>query len=337
MKHRVLVSFPEGWRPLMDAPLAVFAEAGMEVDVRWSAAGLPPEELGPLLRDKHAFLMSSDVVTAAMLDEAPDLRVLSKHGVGVDNLDIPAATGKGVVVCNTFGSNANAVADLAIGLLIAITRRVVEADAAARRGSIKPFIGPELSGKTLGIVGFGSIGRQTAKRAVGFGMKVLAYDVFESEELAAKFGIEYVSKDELLARSDFVSLHAPLNSGTHRMIGERELAIMRPGSYLINTARGDLIEEQALARALGSGHLAGAALDVYPTEPMPPTSPLLSAPNLILSTHMGGCTAEALINAAETGARNIISVLSNERPKFVVNPEVYELGTVRSIGAESNV
>lgn len=256
-----------------------------------------------------------DRIDAELLEAAPRLRVVSTCSVGVDHIDVAAASARGVRVGNTPGVLTDATADLAFALLLAAARRIPEADRYVRGGrwrkSWEPdlLLGLELSGATLGVVGLGPIGQAVARRATGFGMRALGW----TRSGSSAPGIESVrALDELLARSDVVSVHVARAPETIGLIGGRELARMRRGALLVNTARGGIVDEAALCAALASGHLGAAALDVFATEPLPPDSPLLAAPNLVLAPHIGSATRETRARMAELCVRNLLAGLRGE-------------------------
>ena len=270
-----------------------------EVDER---IGLTPEEYRAILPEYDALLVRSQVkVDAAMIAAGTRLTVIGRAGVGVDNVDIDAATHAGITVVNAPTGNTIAAAEHTLALLFALARRVAAADASVRRGEWKrsAFTGVELRGKTLGIVGVGKIGGAIADRAGALEMTILGTDPYVTVEAAANHGIELVPLDELLARSDVVTLHVPRTKATAAMIGAAQLARMKPTAFLVNAARGGVVDEAALAEALRAGTIAGAAIDVYSAEPPAPDNPLLGAPNTVLTPHLGASTAEAQVAVAE--------------------------------------
>jgi len=269
--------------------LELLGEPGWRV-VTPAAAALPAE-----LADADGLIIRSATrVTAELLEHAPGLRVVGRAGVGVDNIDLDAATRRGILVMNTPGGNAVSVAEHTLALLLALARSVPQLNAATHAGRWEKTAGTgiELRGKTLGLVGFGRVGSEMARRAQALELRVLACDPFVSENIAREAGVELVTLDELLARSDIVSLHAALSPATEKIMNAGTLAKMKPGARLINTARGELMDETALAEALRAGRLAGAAVDVFATEP-PRGSPLLGLANVIATPHVAGSTEEA--------------------------------------------
>lgn len=257
---------------------------------------------------------------------AKKLRIISNYGVGYNHIDIDAATRCGIMVTNLPYDVTEATADLTFGLLLASARRIAEADRALR--SKEPLDwgpmllnGHDVYGKTLGIIGLGRIGRAVARRAQGFNMKILYYDICRQYEAENAMGVEFLSKDELLQEADFVSLHVPLTPDSRHLIGSRELALMKRTAYLINSSRGPVINEQALLEALREGAIAGAGLDVFEHEPKL-TPGLSDCPNVVMTPHVGTSTAETRIRMAKAAAASIIAVLKGEEPPFLVNKEV---------------
>ena len=263
--------------------------------------GLKGEDLARALEGMDAVIVrSSTTITREAMQYATSLRVIGRAGVGVDNIDVDAATERGIAVLNAPSGNTISAAELAFALLLAVARRISAADRSMKNGEWdrKSFTGIELYGKTLGLVGAGRIGGEVAKRARAFGMRVLAYDPFLNAERAQTIGIELEPLDTVLSTADVISLHTPLTEQTAGMIGDAELARLRKGAIVINAARGGVVDEGALQRALESGHLGGAALDVYSEEPLPSEHPFRSLPNVVLTPHVGASTAEAQQNVA---------------------------------------
>ena len=277
---------------------AIFRERGIVVDEK---PGLTPDELTAIIGGYDGLaLRSSTRVTAAVLDAAlPRLKVIGRAGIGVDTIDVPAASARGVVVMNTPFGNSITTAEHAIAMLFALAREIPQADQSTQAGKWEKnrFMGVELSGKTLGLIGCGNIGSIVADRAHGLKMKVAAYDPFLSPERAIELGVDKVELDELLARADFISLHTPLTDQTRGILSREALARTKPGVRIVNCARGGLIDEAALKEAMDSGHVAGAALDVFAVEPAK-DSPLFGTPGLICTPHLGASTNEAQVNVA---------------------------------------
>jgi D-3-phosphoglycerate dehydrogenase len=276
---------------------AIFRERGIEVD---EISGQTPDELKSIISHYDGLaIRSSTKVTKDLLDAADNLKVVGRAGIGVDNVDIPAATARGVVVMNTPFGNSITTAEHAIALMFALARQLPEADASTQQGKWEKnrFMGVEVTGKTLGLIGCGNIGSIVATRALGLKMKVAAFDPFLTPERAVELGVEKVELDELLRRADFITLHTPLTDQTRNILSRENLAKTKKGVRIVNCARGGLIDEQALKEALDSGHVAGAALDVFVTEPAT-ASPLFGTPNFISTPHLGASTSEAQVNVA---------------------------------------
>ncbi len=287
---------------------------------------LTEDELITQLKGIDAVFAGGDPFTAGVIDSADRLKVIARDGVGLDQVDLKAATRKGVVVTITPAA-CESVADLAFGLLIAVVRKVFIADRCVRAHKWnlrEKFIGQDAHGATLGVIGLGRIGSFMAKRAKAFNMRVLAYDPYVSADKARGLRVELLDLEKLLRKSDIVTIHAPLTEETRGLMGEREFNIMKSGAFLINTARGAIIDEKALYRALTTGRLAGAGLDVLTVEPPLPDNPLLKLENVILTPHMGNDTLEAFESLSMEAANDIIRVLEGRRPLHPVNPEVLE-------------
>jgi len=295
--------------------IALLKETGWEVTAP-SAAELPSELAGA----DALIIRSATKATSSLLEKAPKLRVIGRAGVGVDNVDMDAATKRGVLVMNTPGGNAVSVAEHTIALMIGLARAVPQANASIQAGKWEKsaFSGTEMRGKTLGLVGLGRVGTEVARRARGLEMKVVAYDPFVTPAAARELEVELLPLDEVLRQSDVVSLHTSLSGSTEKMIDAAAIAKMKKGARLINCARGELIDEPALAEALKSGHLAGAAVDTFATEP-PKNSPLIGLPNLIATPHIAGSTAEAQEEVGTAIAQQVRDYLSEGVIRNAVN------------------
>lgn len=295
-----------------------------------------PEELPPpydvlleKVRDVDGLLpLLTDRIDANLMDAAPRLKVISNMAVGYDNIDVPEATKRGIVVGNTPGVLTETTADMAFALLMAAARRVAEADAFTRKGCWKTWgpmvmLGQDIHRATLGIVGLGRIGTEIAKRAKGFNMKVLYYDeIRRSQEEEKQLGVEYVSElSTLLSKSDFVSIHVPLGPQTHHLIGAAEFALMKPTAILINTSRGPVVDQKALYEALKSHQIFAAAIDVTEVEPIPMDSPLLTLDNIIITPHISSASVATRTKMANMAAENLIAGVQGEIPPNCVNPE----------------
>ncbi|HZH91247.1 MAG TPA: phosphoglycerate dehydrogenase [Pyrinomonadaceae bacterium] len=288
-----------------ESGLEPLREAGFTVEKR---TGLKPDELREIVRDYDGLVVRSETkVTAGLMDEAVRLRAIGRAGVGVDNIDVPAATSRGIIVMNAPDGNTMTTAEHTLALLLALARQVPQAHASLRGGKWerKKFVGVELRGKTLGVVGLGRIGRVVASRARGFEMKVLAFDPFIAPEQARDMELELAPLEEVCARADFITVHTPLTAETRGIIGAREIASMKRDVRIINCARGGLIDERALYDALKEGRVAGAALDVFEEEPPQQTNPLLQFDCVITTPHLGASTKEAQEGVAVTVAEQM--------------------------------
>ncbi|MBT3532975.1 MAG: hydroxyacid dehydrogenase [Rhodospirillaceae bacterium] len=294
---------------------------------------LPFSPLSPAQEKKFAkqlkgaagILLRPGYITPTLLDLLPDLRIVAVHGVGVDQVHVAACTERGVLVTNAPGANADAVAELALGLMLSLIRRIPQSAERVRAERVwgeARHTGTELKGKTLGLVGFGLIGTRVTRIARAFGMKVVAHDPGVKAKDIRSQGARPMKLDGLLAVSDFISLHAPHIPSTHHLINRSAIGRMKKGAFLVNTARGPLVDEKALLSGLKSGRLGGAALDVLEGEPPDPKSPIFEAPNLIVTPHIAGSTDECLAAIARTAALDIARVVQGKRAKFPVNKPV---------------
>jgi len=295
-----------------------FREAGFEVDQK---PGLSPEERRAIIQDYHGLVVrSATKVTADLMEAAKNLKVVGRAGTGLDNVDIPAATAKGIVVMNTPGQNSNAAAELAVTMIFALSRQLYRAceSLKACRWEKKALEGREVMGKTLGVVGFGNIGRIVGELGRGIKMRLLAYDPYLNAEQIRGFGAEPAPLEDLLAQADYVTIHVPKSKETTSLFNAETIAKMKDGSYLINCARGGIVDEDALYEALVSGKLAGAALDVFSVEP-PGEHKLLKLDNFICTPHLGASTFEAQVNVAVAVAEQMIKYLQEGVPVHAVN------------------
>lgn len=284
-----------------------------------------PHRLLDVVADYDALIVRSRTkVTAEVIERGSRLKVIARAGVGVDNIDLAAATKRRIPVVNAPAASTVAVAELALGHMLSLARHLPGADRSVRDGKWekKRFEGIELSGKTLGLIGSGRIGAEVARRAMAFGMRVVAYDPYLSKQTAKERGIDLADLATVLGSADFVSLHAALTPETKGMIGATQLGMMRRTAYLVNCSRGEIVQEEALAEALKAGTIAGAALDVFAKEP-PAGSPILSAPNTAFTPHLGASTGEAQARAGHVVAEQMELVFSGKKPEFVANPDVY--------------
>jgi len=314
-------------RSLAGAPLAGLAHR-CDLDV-WPARTAPtPEQLASRSRDADGLLcLLTDRIDAALLERCPRLRAVSSVSVGVDHVDLDAATARGIPVGHTPGVLTETTADLAFALLLAAARRVAEGDRFVRAGEWTPdhvwepdlLLGRDVHGATLGLVGLGAIGQAMARRAQGFGMRVLAW----SRTRRDMPGVAFASLDSLLPAADFVSVHVALNADTRGLLGESALARMKPGAVLVNTARGGIVDEDALADALRSGQLGAAGLDVFAREPLDPASPLLRLPNVVLTPHIGSASEATRARMVELAVENLLAALAGKPMPHCANPAVY--------------
>ncbi|HET6438182.1 MAG TPA: phosphoglycerate dehydrogenase [Anaeromyxobacter sp.] len=298
-------AFPEHLRQL--------EAAGCEIVPNQVGRPYLAAELKEALRGIDAIVTGTDELDAEVIASADRLKTIAKHGVGLDNIDLKAARARGIVVSAAFGAVHDSVADLTLALLLAVARGIVPAHLSTRSGQWKGFMGLELRGKTLGIVGLGRIGKEVALRAEAFGMRLAATDPRPDPAFAAAHQVRYLSLPELLAASDAVSLHAGLEQAGRPLLGAGELALMKRGAILVNTGRGHLVDEGALAEVLREGKLLGAGLDVFQEEP-PKKSPLLGLENVVLAPHMAGDTREARRRMGEITVENVVRVMRGERP-----------------------
>ena len=312
-----------------EAGLALLREVA-EVRVWEGAEGAPRDVLLAALRDADAVfaLPPCDRLDGAAMAGAPKLKVISGFGVGFDYVDVAEATRRGILVCNTPGTLTETVADHTWALLLAAARNVAQGDRFVRAGRWKQYepallLGADVCGATLGVVGLGAIGRAVARRAAGFGARVLYTGRARKPAAEAETGATFRSLDDLLAESDFVSINCALTPETRGLIGPRELARMKPTAILVNTARGAIVDQQALAAALKHGRLAAAGIDVYQTEPLPPDDPLLECENAVLVPHLGSATHATRARMSRVAAENIVAALQGRRPPHLVNPEAW--------------
>ena len=290
-----------------------------DVDVK---TGLPKEELAAIIGDYDALAVRSETkVTAEVIANAKNLKIIGRAGVGVDNIDVEAATKRGILVVNSPEGNTVAAAELTVAMLLALARNIPQADASLRGGEWKraKYMGSEVYNKTLGVIGLGKIGREVAKRLQSFEMNVLGYDPYLKPEQAEALGIKLVELDTLYKESDYITVHVPKTKETSGMINAEKLALMKPTVRLINVARGGIMDEAAVAEAAKAGRIGGAAIDVYSTEPATKDNPLLAIPNIITTPHLGASTEEAQVNVAIDIAEQIADVLQGKPARAAVN------------------
>lgn len=289
-------------------------------DLLFNPYGRPlnEEELIPLLSECEGYIAGLDYITARVLENCPHLKVISRYGAGYDRVDLQAAKNRGISVTNTPGANAEAVGELAIALVLAVARRIASLDTTTKKGDWVRSTGMELKGKTMGIVGLGSIGKIVARCAQGFQMKVIAYDPFIDADSLSDSQILSCTLEQIYEQADVISLHLPLNDATRHLIGQDALSKMKSSAIIINTSRGGIIDENAVYHALKEGRLGGLGLDVFELEP-PKDSPLFSLDNVVVTPHTGAHTREATLHMADLAVKNLIDVLSGNDCPYIVN------------------
>jgi D-3-phosphoglycerate dehydrogenase len=312
MAYKVLIA-TRSFGSTSQKPWDVLAEAGCEVFKADMSKKMTEERLIDLLNDMDAVIVGMVPMTAHVLENAPNLKVVGAHGVGVDHIDLDAASKLGITIANCPGANDPSVADLTIGLMIAVARSIPRVEQELKQGGWGRYQGGELWKKTLGLIGLGRIGRGVAKRAIGFDMEVMVHDPYVEQDQTRLTGVKFDLFENVITQADFLSLHTPLNNETRNMISSAELAAMKPSSYLINTARGGLVDEQALFKALTEGQIAGAAFDVFLEEP-PSNSPLLELDNMIATPHIGAHTQESIERMGVMAAQSVVATLQGGQP-----------------------
>jgi phosphoglycerate dehydrogenase-like enzyme len=305
-----------------DELLRPLVEHGHELVLLPAVEARQEERLAEAVGDSAAAIAGVEGWTRRVIESAPFLKIIARTGVGYDAIDLEAASAHGVLVTTTPGANHHSVSEAAIGLILAALRRFAVADRQMRTTgwSPRPY-GVELRQKTVGIVGTGLIGKEVVRRLQGWDVGIIVSDVIRDQAFAERYGLRYVELPELFASADVVTIHAPLLPATHHMVSEAVLRAMKPSAYLVNTSRGPLVDEAALAMALKEGWIAGAALDVFETEPLPSDSPLLGLPNVTLTQHIAGVTWESMQAMTAMAVDSVAAVLRGEVPKTAVNPE----------------
>ena len=304
-------------------PMDFLKEHGCEVELIPQGKKLSEDELVECAAGVDAMIVGVEKITDRVITGGKNLKVVAKHGAGVDNIDMAAATQRGIVVTSAPGANSEAVADLTIGFFLALARQIPAADRAVKAGQWPRVVGTQFNNKTLGIIGVGQIGKKVAQRASGFDMNILVYDVVLDEAFAEMFNVQYLALEEVLAKADFISIHVPLTPATRNLIGPKEFKLMKKDAILVNIARGGVVDEEALFDALKEKKIQGAALDVFAQEPAKGNQ-LLTLENMIATPHMGGYTFEALHETGMICVRNIMDALEGREPKFLNNPEVLD-------------
>ena len=296
--------FPSSFGKFSDEPERILREAGLEV-TKFFKAGMTEDEVIEKLQGYDAVILGIEPMTARVMEACPQLKIVSRYGVGMDNVDQEAARRLGIRTFNTPGANSDAVADYTFGMMLDLARSISVTDRDLKAGQVKKHLGYPVYGRTLGIIGLGAIGKGMARRALGFGMKVMAYDVFWDEAFAKEHGVQRAELEEIYKEADFITLHCGLNEQTRNMIGAEQLRIMKPSAFLINNARGGLVDEAALNEALCSGEIAGAGIDAFVTEP-PIGSPLLELEQVIAAPHVAGSSMDSINNMGIFSARNVV-------------------------------
>lgn len=320
-RYRVVIT--DSVFPSLDPAIDVLRQVGAEVTL---APAPTREDILRVARQADGLLVTYARVTGDIIRQLEKCRIIARFGIGVDNVDVAAATERGIVVTNVPDYCIEEVSDHALALMLALVRKVCQANTLVQSGTwdLRPLTPiPRLRGKTLGLIGFGKIPRALAPKAHALGLHVLAFDPYVSVQAMVERGVEKVDLEELLRRSDIISIHAPLTPQTHHILDEERLRLVKPGAIIINTARGPLIDEAALVRALDEGRVAAAALDVLESEPPPKEHPLLGRENVILTPHMAFYSEESLVELQTKAAQEVARVLSGERPRYPVNPEVF--------------
>ncbi len=317
----VVVTTSPGFGKIGRVPQTI-ADHGWEF-IRCDDTALPDGGVSAHIGRMEFLVVGLIAATAEIINSAPNLRGVLKHGVGVDNIDIPAATARGIPVFNTPGANANAVAELAIGCLFSLARRIPMMHNVVTGGGWQRYIGTEIEGKTLGVVGLGNIGKTLARKARALGMRVVASDLYPDMAFVGEHGIELMDLKDLLAQADYVSLHIFGGTDNASLIGADEIALMKPTAYLMNFARGEVVDLDALAAALSADRLMGAAVDAYVEEPPDRTHPIFSHPRVVFSPHCGADTTESVERMGLMNIADIDAVLAGERSPRVLNPEIY--------------
>ncbi len=301
-------------------PGEILRSAGIELEAGERSKAYTEAELLDVIAQYDGIIVGTDPMTERVIQAGKQLKIIAKNGVGYDNVDLKAATARGIYVTFTPGAVEQTVADSTFALIFALGRQIVQGDAAIRRGEWKRAVGINLSNKKLGIVGLGRIGKNVVLRSRGFNMQVYASDPYADQAFCAEHSVRLVDLDELFATCDIVSIHAPLLEATRHLVNQRTLSLMKPGALLINTARGELVDEAALVRALQDKKIGGAALDVFSKEPLPGNSPLRALDNVILTPHTAGYSYDTLIASGMMIAESILAALKGQVPPHLVNP-----------------
>lgn len=324
MSGNVLITLFDTFLESNPSFIRMFQERGYNTIVRGDREPLSEEKLMPLIREADAYIVGLADVNRKVIESATRLKVIAAFGTGYNHIDTEAATQKGIVVANAQGVNAVSTAELTIGLMLDLARSVSSSDRCIRSGEWKSSVGSELHDKVLGIIGTGKIGYELARIAFhGFNMKILAHDVYQNENMIKECRAQYANIDTILENSDFVSVHIPLTEKTKGFISLKELKKMKKSAYLINAARGGIVDEDSLYEALVNQWIAGAALDVYTREP-PVGSRMIGLDNIITTCHLGGSTRDAIERIGKVSYENVVNVLEGKKTEYCVNPKVYD-------------
>lgn len=303
-------------------PGEMFKAAGIQVDISGKGKALTEAELLDIIEHYDGIIVGTDPMTPAVIRKGEKLKIIAKNGVGYDNIHLPTATERGIYVTFTPGAVERTVADSTFAMIFALARNIVAGNTAVRNGEWPRLIGVDVSNKKLGIIGLGRIGKNIVLRSAGFNMDVYAYDPAIDEAFCQQHGVHSVDLDTLFTTCDIVTVHAPLMDSTRHLVNARTLGLMKPEAVLINTARGDLVDEQALVEALKNKKIAGAAIDVFANEPLGKDHPLLALDNVILTPHIAGYSQDTLIASGMMAAESIVAALKGEVPPYVVNQEL---------------
>jgi len=312
MKPFKLLAASPSFASCSEGLLDEMEQAGIEITHLRQKQKLHEADFVGIIQDYDGLIVGADIVSRTVMEHAPRLKIISKHGIGLDNIDLQAAEELGIKVCYAAGSNTVAVAELACAMIMTLARGLVKTTGGVASGEWNRSRGVELMGASLGVLGTGAIGREVIKRMAAFGMRIQAFDPYPNTAFVHKYGGCYVEFDKLLQQSDFITLHLPLTAETCKMIAAEQLSQMKPGAFLVNAARGGIVDEAALYQALLSGRLAGAGIDTFEDEP-PTGNPLLTLDNVVLSPHLGGYTKEAIDKMSRGAAANILSCLQECR------------------------
>jgi len=322
MRQKVLIC-AQSFQKLNGDHKKILEDAGLEIVPSGLDRALKAEELAERIGGMSAVIVGMDTVNETVIKAADRLKVVSMNGVGLDRIDIKAATKRGIVVTHTPGTNMDSVADHTMALILSCVRQIPYHDRVVRTGGWKRSVGRELRGQQIGLIGLGYIGKGVALRALAFGMRVLAFDPFLDTQFCSKHDIHACDLETILSASDILSLHCPVTPQTEKLINARTIAAMKRGAILINTSRGELVDQNDLVHALNSGQLGGAGLDVFETEP-PKNSPLWEMDQVVLTPHLGGNTKEAALRTAYQSAFNVVAILTGGTAHRVVNQEVLQ-------------